>query len=632
MQFTAGRRRFRLIPIVLAAAMLMVSGRVRAAEQETAPFAGYIKYVRYHVHYEVNADGTHVETWDTALKVLSPQGISQANQMSVSYSERLQSVKILYAYTLKNDGHRINVPPGNFQVQINKGKGKASPMFSDLQTLTVAYPEVAAGDTVALGYKLIQKKATFPGNFSFLQTFSKFIAYDDAQVAMSAPASLKIQVETRGVKGGEVASKDGRKNWLWTYRNERIAAPESGSVSSLDYGPLIVASTFKDYAALAHAYDLRAKPKAVPDARVKQLASEITRDAQTPREQAAALYQWVSTNIDYAGDFVGVGAVVPHDAATVLANRMGDCKDHATLYLALLAARGIAGTSVLINGANAYTLPEVPAIQAFNHVITYLPALKQYADTTSRFTPFGYLPMGDADKPVIYTSDFGGIQHTPPTNWKNCRAITTTVLTITSDGSARGETKITTSGAYASLSRAGMTYLAPNLMEQAVRTSLAANGYTGTGTVQREDPLKPLNVYRYSATYQLTDAINLPGPGAFSIRAPVSAAGGMREFLSGANDPKRTVNFSCMGVVATERYTIHLPKDVKVLAIPRDVHLSDKYATYIARYQRNGNTVTAVRELDDTKSGNVCTPQISTEFKPFARRALKDVRAQVLYQ
>ena len=71
-----------------------------------------------------------------------------------------------------------------------------------MRTKTVAFPDVAVGDTVVLSYKLTEKEATFPGNFSMLQTFSKFGVYDDVQVSLSAPASLALRVFSRGVEGG----------------------------------------------------------------------------------------------------------------------------------------------------------------------------------------------------------------------------------------------------------------------------------------------------------------------------------------------------------------------------------------------------------------------------------------------
>ena len=73
---------------------------------------------------------------------------------------------------------------------------------------------------------------------------------------------------------------------------------------------------------------------------------------------------------------------MPNDPETVLARRYGDCKDAATLLMALLAAKAIEGEAALVNTAPAYGLNEVPTVGTFNHVIVYLPQLDLYADPT----------------------------------------------------------------------------------------------------------------------------------------------------------------------------------------------------------------------------------------------------------
>ncbi len=618
--------------LIVAAALLLHLFRARANADNAEPFAGFTKYVRYHVHYDVNADGTDVETCEWAMKVLTDKGVALANHGSVSFSDRLQNAEILSAYTLKKDGRRVDVLPSNFQENINQGKDNASPMFSDIKTKTVAFPDVALGDTVVMSYKLTQKEAEYPGNFSFTESFSKFQVYDDVEVGLSAPATLALRVYQRDVEGGEAAPKDGRRNWSWSYRNKQLAMTETSSVSPYDYGPLIVATTFKDYGAVAAAYNARANEKAKVTDRIRKLADEVTMNAHTPREQAKALYEWVATTIEYAEHGVGVGFVVPHEADLVLANRMGDCKDHAALLQALLAAKGIASTPVMMNAGDAYTLPEVPNLALFNHVINYIPAFNLYVDSTSRYTPFGSLPFNDCDKPVIYTAAFNGIRHPPPTGYKNNSSQLDTVMNIHSDGSADGETKVEVKGFLADSARAGFSYLQPNMEDWSIRRLLTENGYTGMGTLVKDDPKRLTESYSYSIRYKVNEAMNLPGPGAMLIRSPADRMGTIASTLEGANEPDRTVNFQWYGTYAEEKYTIHLPKGLEVLATPKNVQFNGKNETYKASYQLKGGTLTVVRELEDRTPGNVCTPKDAAAFKSFAPAVLHDLHAQLLYR
>lgn len=605
-----------------------------AADSAKAPFLGYAKYVRYRSSYQVNADGTDVETTEWALKVLSEQGVGIVNRASVGYSDRLQEAEILFAYTLKADGRRIDAPSTNFQTESNSGKGKTAPIFSDIRTKTVAFPEVAVGDTVVFSYKMTQKEATFPGNFSMMQSFSPFQIFDDAQVSVSAPASLPIHVYARGVKGGEVGLKGGRRGWSWSYHNQQLVRPESGAVSTLDYAPLVVATTFKDYGAVGAAYDVRAYPKAAVTDRIHKLADQITSNAhaRTLREQAKALYDWVALNVEYASNAVGSGSVVPHDAEEVLANRMGDCKDHTTLLESLLAAKGIASTPVLIDSGMTYSLPPAPAADIFNHLIIYIPSLNLYADSTSRYTPFGTLPLSDSDKPVIHTHDFSEIQRTPPTDPSASGYRIDNTINIHSDGTADGEGTVQITGLFSDGFRAMATYLQPNMEDVTVREGLADAGYSGSGTLTQDDPKVLKEPFTYGVKFQLDEVINLPGPGAMPIRPPIGAVGAIEKFLGEVNQPDRTVNSQCYGGYSKENYTIRLPKGVEVMAMPKDVVIEGQSATYKAHYQQQGNTVLVTRELDDHTRGNVCTPAYAKEYKTFAAAVRHNLRAQVLYR
>lgn len=82
-----------MIGITVAILLALLATGARAGEQRK-PFEGFTKYVKYHVRYQVNPDGTHVETHDWARKVLSDQGVSAANSASVSFSDRLDGVQV----------------------------------------------------------------------------------------------------------------------------------------------------------------------------------------------------------------------------------------------------------------------------------------------------------------------------------------------------------------------------------------------------------------------------------------------------------------------------------------------------------------------------------------------------------
>src|SRR5580704_16149994 len=137
------------------------------------------------------------------------------------------------------------------------------------------------------------------------------------------------------------------------------------------------------------------------------------------------------------------------EAASVLHNKFGDCKDKATLMSALLAAKGIAAEAALLNLGNAYTLPEPPTMGALNHVILYLPEFDLYDDPTATFAAFGVLVAENYDKPVVRIGTGGAIlAHTPPMRPADHTTRAKTTIRVAADGMVTGETEERNTGVF----------------------------------------------------------------------------------------------------------------------------------------------------------------------------------------
>src|SRR5262249_28603579 len=144
---------------------------------------------------------------------------------------------------------------------------------------------------------------------------------------------------------------------------------ESEEDDDSDLRPDVQISTFTDWQQIAHWYAKLQGERAAVDDTIRKMAAEQTRGAKTPSEKARRLYDYVARNIRYVSLSFGVGRLQPHQAAEVLENGYGDCKDKHTLLEALLGAEGIASYPVLINSERKLDL-DVPSPAQFDHVIT----------------------------------------------------------------------------------------------------------------------------------------------------------------------------------------------------------------------------------------------------------------------
>jgi Domain of Unknown Function with PDB structure (DUF3857)/Transglutaminase-like superfamily len=617
----------------LLATLLLFMSQLPAVADTGAPADLDIRFEHYYTTYTLNEDRSHVETHDWSKKILKERAVAGAKKAYVTYSTSIQKAEVLHAYTRKADGRRIQVPKDNYQVEVNRGQGKDSPVFSDRTTLTVIFPDVAVGDAVAFSYKVIQREAMFPGHFSVTNFFPLEYAYDDVRMRIDAPASIWAQHAARGMNE-KISEQRGRKTLEWTFQNKEPQQNKrrNYSVYELDDVPGVSYSTFRSYEEIARAYGARATPKAAVTERVRQLANEITGDRTDPRAQAHVLYDWVAKHISYAGNCIGVGAVVPHDIPFILDNRMGDCKDHATLLQALYAAKGIVSAQALVNAGNAYRLPKIPVASNVNHVINYIPNLDLYVDSTAESTPFGLLPFQVADKPVLLVEGHRDGAKTPALAFGTNRQSMKTIVKIAADGSASGTIEVDLQGMFAVNTRAWMRHMPKDREDELVANALRGTGFIGSGKIDKDDPTALIDSHRFKVSFDIKDFVSLPGAGAFPIRPLLSTEAPVYRFLAQAQEPDEAVNVSCSNGSTIEEYRFEFPKGMKILSIPDNTSFANEILSYRATYKLAGNTLNVTRTVEDRTRGNVCTPDTTRTFKAIALKALSNMKAQVVYK
>ena len=613
----------------IAALACLLLGSPLAARAAEPP----LRIEREIVRYEVNADGSYAESRETAVKVLKDTALAAAKSASVGYSTSIQKAEIVAAYTLKPDGRRLPVPKGNYQLNTSRGRDGDSPFYSDETTLSVVFPDLAVGDTTVFAYRLVATQPMFAGHFSVIENFNPATYYGDVQVTIDAPAGLKAQHQSWQMAEARPRAGAGRQVVEWRWRNRKPVDPATlrDSVYNPERYPGYAWSTFADYAQIARVYGERATPKAAPTPRIRALADEIAGDAKEPREVARRLYEWVSRDISYAGNCIGLGAVVPRELDVVLDNRMGDCKDHATLLQALLGARGIDSTQALINAGSGYVLPRVPVASVVNHVINYLPAFDLYLDSTAATAPFDTLPSQLADKPVLLVDGHREDARTPKRRAGNDWQKLWTTLAIQPDGSVKGRQKLELSGRLAVAAREQFRNMAPEDAPKLVKRYFANAGLRADGSVRHDDPKPMLEHFTVEAEFAVGEALPLSGGLAlrpwFVSYAPVQTL-----VLGNAGDEEQPEGESnCGGILSEEEYELEFPAGVEIAAVPRDLSLQQGEVSYSATHRRDGQRLRIRRVLDDRTPGPVCSAEYNAQYARTMRQLLPSLRQQVVY-
>ncbi|WP_322011621.1 DUF3857 domain-containing transglutaminase family protein [Paraburkholderia sp. J12] len=585
--------------------------------------------------YDVNADGTNTKVETETIRLNTDQGVSQLSQIPLHYSKTMQDLVVEEAYTTTSDGKRIDVPPDRILEQQSR-ESAIAPMFDDGRVKTVVFPAVETGATITLRTRWTERTPLFPGQFSTTEYFRNSHAFESVSVTIHAPATLKLYADAVDMAGGKIADDDtGKQTWRWTLGNTPAHPPELGSVSTADVSPRVTVTTFPSFAAVGAAYQQRAALKAAVTPAIQAKADELTHGVSDPKAQAALLYNWVSTHIRYVAIYFGFGGVVPHDADAILKNEYGDCKDHVTLLQALLAAKGIRSSPVLVNANSSYWLPQVATpLAVFNHVITYLPDFKLYVDSTASLARFGSLPDSELGKPALLMDAENGTAQVvtlPAGDPESTRVTTTQHMTLDSNGNMTGTGQVESTGALEWLIREMFARLQPGIEPQFASRILVLSGQNGTGDFHHGDVHDLTQPFVYRTEFQVPDYAQLPGPGAMQVPRGLGGLSNITDtFVAfGAQTRDFAMPFPSHHLVETTVLT--LPEGVDVTHLPKPLDIASKFGTYRSRYTASGREITVTRDLLIVVPGVLLQPNDYAELRTMALQVQRDLHSQIIY-
>ena len=560
----------------------------------------------------VEKDGSYVSTSHVEITTTNESAAKAIAQQALPFSDAIEDLEITEAYTLKSDGTKLPVDPSQIFVQAPQGVAQA-PMFNDVKTKAMVFPNVAANDTLVYTTTRRSKEPLFPDQFFHAEIFPQVAAWNEVRMSVSAPKSLALRVESHDV-AMEQSTEGDKVVYRWHYTAPMPKTQDFAAIAPIDREPRFFVSTFKDYDELGRAFASLAAPKATVTPKVKALADEVTAGMSDRRAQTKALYEWVSKHIRYVGIEIGRGRVTPHDADTVIANGYGDCKDHVVLFAALLQAKGIRSEMALINAGNSFVLSGPPSLAQLNHVITWLPDLKLYADTTAAIAPFGTLPFIEYGKPVVHAVNKGATQHTTPLLGSDEASMSLKAVThISADGKVQGESTTTAKGPFAVVLRQIGAAIQGMGSERAGQDALHRANLTGTASFDLTPPSELADSYTITAhfdaqpNFPFTTGQGFPMPP--GIRILPFAGDGLVGPLFLRNLPASEPT-PCWSGVQVEDLSLEPPPGKHFAKLPMDIDVTTDNLSFTAHWQQTDRVISVHREFRSRMNQPICAAQV----------------------
>lgn len=551
----------------------------------------------FHVEYRAGKNGEpeSVETTDYAVLILSEAARERFGRATLYYRAELQEVIAFEAKVIRPDQSVSTYSLADADVLPAYEQWV---LFSDSRKLRMPFPRPPVGSVVQTRKVVRRARSHLFSSGYFLGTRNVPSVSALFEVCRPQTWGLESRVFLRGNPASHKAlqrTENGQVCDRWEDKNIVSNVQSEAMAPNLTDLPEVVVrlsewtiegktsrgfDTPKQMSAWEFSEHYQPMRQVNPD--IAMLAAEIVADVPPrPEEQAAALYAWVRDNITYCAISLGMGGWKPHPSTEVRSNRYGDCKDKATFLSALLLSQGIASRPAGIYAHEGYPRPfTLPVLGRFNHAILVvdLPGGPVIVDPTTRTVPFGRLPVGDENAPILPASKGGSsLMTTPVAPPQDHRQKLTYVGEMDAEGNVEGTFRLDAFGAPAWDFRYDLLTTPRGLWPKATERAVSKLAHLQVSTSVIDTPAPPAKPKPMLAKGKATMEVELLGREDISIlRLPQLTARSIGRIDLPRRDP---IVFKHNRHDALQ-LALRLPEGTTISSPPPPVHLSTAFASF----------------------------------------------------
>lgn len=545
------------------------------------------------LQYQVAADASYVETRMLEMRIVDEHMAATEGSAYYTFDPTDEALDLVEAWVLQPDGTRIAVPPSSVFTR-QSAASQNTPGFVGTQTTTVVFPQLRKGSIVHSRWRHSVKQ---PRVFGFdANVLLGLAGRERIELRIEVAATLPLTYQQRG---GFYVSDDsaGPTRTITASIETGVGGTaEPHMVSAVDLGPAFVASSLSGYGQLGAIYAARSAGKAAVTPEIAALARKIAGGA-TGLDAARAVHDWIAGNIRYVAVYLDPSDdFVPHDAASVLRNGYGDCKDHVVLMQALLAALDIRALPALVDWSDRMQPLPLWSSASFNHAIVYLPDFDLYTNPTNPFAGFGALDMLLSDKLVVIASETGEMRRTPASRPELNSYRADATIMVATDGTVTGSNAISVAPGVDSAVR-NLLANGGNASDIAARL-LAPTPEGGYGTIHSSNPRNLARPLAIKGSWTSPHGVVAATPSTY-MTVPLgidpTPNGDMRAYLA----PGGSRRFPVMVGSRDYRWTyrVQLPAGAAIERLPQAVDLANPAGQVTVRFAPSADGFSAERRL-----------------------------------
>src|SRR6185312_9517136 len=376
-------------------------------------------------------------------RVDSADGVKGWAEISSNWDPWNQKPVQLHARVLQPNGEFVELDQKTItDAPIN---AEDSETFSSSHVRRAPLPGVTIGAIVEQVEEVEEKTPYFAGGGIYRFNFQFGVPVARERVLVDMPASMPFKDHVQNAPGIDVARSDegGVRHVVYSASNVQ---PRFNSDISLNSNALetqmVEFATGASWASIASGYAALADPQTVTADALPFLPAGLSSNRM---ERIQAIVQKLHHEVRYTGVEFGAARLMPQRPSEVINRHYGDCKDKATLLVAMLRAAGIPANLALLSvGPGMDVTPDLPGMNEFDHAIVYVPAGKTKADpaiwidATAEFFQVGSLPYDDHGRMALIVSpDTKSLTQIPPAKPEDSVLVETRTFTLAQNGPSK---------------------------------------------------------------------------------------------------------------------------------------------------------------------------------------------------
>ena len=396
-------------------------------------------------------------------------------EQSFGYSTDREKLTLNWARVLRPDGTVISEKPVHEQESLAPVAMEA-PVYSDEKLHRISLGGVAPGTIVDYSYTVQTLKPIIPKDFLTSWSVSTGRFTRRSRLIVDMPESLQPRILERHLTfARQEVTAGGRRIYTWARAD--IPKPELEPLApDSSFGQSIVIGSAVKWSDIAKWYAGLAKDRYTLTPQIEQALAKTVASSKTLDDSIRAVHRWVAQDFRYVSLSLGLAGFQPHAPSEVFANNYGDCKDKATMFVALMKRMGVTAYPVLLSSSGGVNRT-LPSGHQFDHMIAAVDrnARRTYVDLTADIVPYGSLPPAEQGEfGLLVHPDGSSEEITFPSDPSTTnRSEIHLVGSLTPDGLFAGKWTRMASGAQQYSMRASMSKSTKPDSAERARTTLA---------------------------------------------------------------------------------------------------------------------------------------------------------------